>query len=353
MANNENVKTTDKKLTAKDFQSGLDVRWCPGCGDYSVLAQVQRIFPTLGIPKEDYVWVSGIGCSSRFPYYMDTYGFHTIHGRAPAIATGLKVARPELAVWVATGDGDLMSIGGNHFIHACRKNVDLKILLFNNQIYGLTKGQYSPTSEQGKVTKSTPFGSVDYPFNPSSLALGSEATFVARTFDRDPKHMQLMLKRAAAHKGVAFVEIYQNCNIFNNGTFELLTNKETKADNVVVLEDGKPMLFGKEQEKGIKLEGFNPVVINLNDGKHTIDDVWVHEEKDENPIRAFILSHMTDHPELPTPIGVFREISKPTYDEGVENQLNAITEKKGKGTLKDLLYTGNTWEVDENGEVKH
>ncbi len=347
MANNE-INVNEIKLKPKDFASSQDVRWCPGCGDYSVLAQVQRTFPDLGLPKEKFAWVSGIGCSSRFPYYMDTYGFHGIHGRAPAIATGLKVARPDLSVWVATGDGDLMSIGGNHFIHACRKNVDINVLLFNNRIYGLTKGQYSPTSEKGKVTKSTPFGSVDYPFNPLSLALGAEATFVARTFDRDPKHMKAMIRRAADHTGISFIEIFQNCNIFNNGAFDELTNKETKPENVVVLEDGKPMIFGKERDKGIKLDGFKPIVVNLNDPGVSENDLWVHHEKDTDSIRAFILAHMTDREDLPTPIGVFRQIEKEPYDAGVQRQVDAIIEKKGKGDLKKLLFSGNTWEV--NGE---
>lgn len=340
------VDVNEIKLTAKDFASDQDVRWCPGCGDYSILAQVQRSFPDIGVKKENIVWISGIGCSSRFPYYMDTYGFHSIHGRAPAIATGLKVAHPELSVWVATGDGDLMSIGGNHFIHACRKNIDLKILMFNNRIYGLTKGQYSPTSEKGKVTKSTPFGSVDYPFNPPSLALGAEASFVARTIDREPKHMQEIIKRAAEHKGTAFVEVYQNCNIFNDGAYSPLTDKETKLDNVLTLEHGKPMIYGKEKDKGIKLDGFRAVAVDLNDGKHSVDDLLVHDEFDNNPIRSFILAHMTDNPGLPTPIGIFKQIKKPTYDQGVEEQLKLVTEKKGKGNLEKLLFSGNTWEVE-------
>ncbi|MCF8260579.1 MAG: 2-oxoacid:ferredoxin oxidoreductase subunit beta [Melioribacteraceae bacterium] len=331
---------------AKDFASDQDVRWCPGCGDYSILAQVQRSFPDIGKKKEEIVWVSGIGCSSRFPYYMNTYGFHSIHGRAPAIATGLKVAHPELSVWVATGDGDLLSIGGNHFIHAIRRNVDINILLFNNQIYGLTKGQYSPTSEQGKVTRSTPFGSVDYPFNPASLAIGAEATFVARTIDREPKHMQEMIKRANSHKGISFVEIYQNCNIFNDGAFEAYTNKETKADTVLHLEHGKPMVFGKENEKGIRLDGMNPVVADLKSGEYSESDMWVHDEFDKMPYRAFILATMAENPDLPTPIGIFRQIERPTYDEGVQNQVDHIIEKKGRGNLEKLLFSGNTWEVN-------
>ncbi|HPN39063.1 MAG TPA: 2-oxoacid:ferredoxin oxidoreductase subunit beta [Melioribacteraceae bacterium] len=345
MENNIKIETQDIKYTAKDFSSGIDVRWCPGCGDYAVLAQVQRSFPDIGVKKENIVWIAGIGCSSRFPYYMGTYGFHTIHGRATAIATGLKVARPELSVWVATGDGDLMSIGGNHFIHACRKNVDLKVIMFNNRIYGLTKGQYSPTSEKGKITKSSPYGSVDYPFNPMSLALGSEATFVAKTLDRDIKHMQEMIKKAAVHKGMAFIEVYQNCVIFNDGAFEKFTDKETRADNVVVLEHGKPMIFGKNNDKAIKIEGFTPKVIDLNDPNNSINDAWVHDEFDENPIRAFILAHLPDHEGMPTPIGVYRNVRKETYDEAVDRQIDTVTTKKGKGDLKSLLYNANTWEV--------
>ncbi len=338
------IDTTE--LKPKDFQSDQDVRWCPGCGDYSVLSSVQKVFPKLGIKKEDFVWIAGIGCSSRFPYYMDTYGMHGIHGRAPAIATGLKVARPDLSVWVSTGDGDLMSIGGNHFIHACRKNIDLKLILFNNQIYGLTKGQYSPTSEKGKVTKSSPYGSVDYPFNPTSLALGAEATFVARTLDRDVKHLQEMLLRAGEHKGTAFLEVYQNCVIFNDGAYTDYTDKETKAETIIKLEQGEPLLFGKNFDKGIKIDGFNPVVVDLNDGVHSIEDLLVHDEHDESPVRSFIYSHMTDHPELPTPIGVFRQIKRETYDEAVTRQIEAVTDKKGEGDLESLLFSGNTWEVE-------
>lgn len=344
MANNENIEI--KKLTAKDFATDQDVRWCPGCGDYSILAQVQRSFPDIGVPKEKITWISGIGCSSRFPYYMNTYGMHGIHGRAAAIATGLKIARPDLSVWVATGDGDMLSIGGNHFIHTCRKNVDLKILLFNNRIYGLTKGQYSPTSEKGKVTKSTPYGSVDYPFNPVTLALGAEATFVARTIDREPKHMQEMIKRAAEHKGTAFIEIFQNCNIFNDGAFSLLTEKDTKEDHILYLEHDKPMVFGKEKNKGIKIDGFTPKIIDLNDGKHSVDDVLVHDEFDHSAARTFMLAHLSDNPEMPTPIGIFRQILKPTYDEGIVEQISRITEKKGEGNLEKVLFSGNTWEVN-------
>lgn len=344
-----NTEVKVGKLTSKDFSSGQDVRWCPGCGDYSILAQVQRTLPNIdNIVKENVVWVSGIGCSSRFPYYMGTYGFHGIHGRAPAIATGLKIARPDLSVWVATGDGDLLSIGGNHFIHACRKNIDLKMILFNNRIYGLTKGQYSPTSEKGKITKTSPYGSVDYPFNALSLALGSNATFVARSIDREPKHVAEMIDRAAGHKGLAFIEVYQNCNIFNDGAFSVLTDKETKEDHVLHLEHGKPMIFGKDKDKGIMLKGLTPAIIDLNDGSHTIDDVIVHDEKDQGMVRSFILSHLTDDPKLPTPIGVFRQVFKPTYDEAMVEQIDQVTKKKGKGDLEKLLFATNTWEVSEN-----
>ncbi len=300
----------------------------------------------IGIKKENIVWISGIGCSSRFPYYMNTYGFHTIHGRAPAIATGVKVSRPDLSVWVATGDGDLLSIGGNHFIHACRKNVDLKILLFNNRIYGLTKGQYSPTSEQGKKTKTTPYGSIDYPFNPVSLALGAEATFVARSIDRDPKHMQTMLKRAAEHKGTAFIEIFQNCVIFNDGAFDSLTDKKTKEDNVLTLEHGKPMIFGVNRDKGIMMDNGKPVVVEIGEGKHRIEDIVVHNENDESILLATMLAHMTEDPSMPTPVGVFRQIEKPTYDEGVENQIKSVRQSKGEGDLEKVLFNGNTWEVN-------
>lgn len=340
------VQVQDKKYTAKDFSTSQDVRWCPGCGDYSILAQVQRTFPEIiGIKKENIVWISGIGCSSRFPYYMETYGFHSIHGRAPAIATGVKISNPDLSVWIATGDGDLLSIGGNHFIHACRKNIDLKILLFNNRIYGLTKGQYSPTSEKGKITKTTPYGSVDYPFNPISLAIGSEATFIARAIDRDPKHLQSMIKRGADHKGLVFLEIFQNCVIFNDGAFDVLSDKNTKDDHVLVLEHGKPLIFGKNKDKGIKLDGLKPVVVDLNNG-HSVNDLLVHDESDPGYIRSTILAHLTDDPSMPTPVGVFRQISKPTYDEGIEKQITEVKKKKGEGDLEKVLFGGNTWEVN-------
>ena len=333
------------KYSSKDFTSSQDVRWCPGCGDYSILAQVQRTSPDLGFIKENIVWVSGIGCSSRFPYYMDTYGIHGIHGRAPAIATGVKVNNPKLSVWVATGDGDLLSIGGNHFIHACRRNIDINILLFNNKIYGLTKGQYSPTSEKGKKTKSSPYGSIDFPFNPINLAIGAKATFIARTLDRDPKHLQNIIKRASEHSGTSFVEVLQNCNIFNDGAFELYTEKDTKADNVLFLEHGKPMIFGKEFNKGIKLDGLDPVIIDLSDGHNSADDLWVHNEFDENSARGHILSQFTEREGFPLPVGVIRQIKKSTYDHDLHEQIEKIKKVKGNGELKKILFSGNMWEV--------
>jgi 2-oxoglutarate ferredoxin oxidoreductase subunit beta len=345
MADTNSKNGTGSNLTAKDFASSQDVRWCPGCGDYSILAQMQRVSPELNIKLENFVWVSGIGCAARFPYYMNTYGIHGIHGRAPAIATGIKVNKPELSVWVATGDGDLLSIGGNHFIHACRRNIDIKILLFNNRIYGLTKGQYSPTSEKGKMTKSTPFGSIDFPFNPLTLAVGAGATFVARSFDRDPKHLKEMIRRAGEHKGTAFIEIYQNCNIFNDGAFDLLTNKETKADNVLFLEHGKPMIFGKNRDKGIKLDGLSPEVVDISNGKYSINDLWIHNEFEKTNAAANILSQFTELKGFPTPAGVLRQEIKSTYNEDLHEQLNSIKESKGEADLRKLLFSGNMWEV--------
>jgi 2-oxoglutarate/2-oxoacid ferredoxin oxidoreductase subunit beta len=331
------------KYTSKDFQSDQDVRWCPGCGDYSILAQVQRVLPELNIPKHNLVFVSGIGCSSRFPYYVDCYGFHGIHGRAAAIATGIKIARPELMVWVTTGDGDGLSIGGNHLIHICRRNLDIKILLFNNQIYGLTKGQYSPTSEFGKITKSSPNGSVDHPFNPLLVTLGAEASFVARTLDRDPKHLQYVIKRAAEHKGTSFVEVYQNCNVFNDGAFDLFTNKETKDDNVLFVEHGKPMIFGKNKDKGLILDGFTPKVVSMNDGKHSINDIIVHDEKDT--MLSFILARMSNIPELPRPAGVIYAVERPLYEVEVSKQIEQAIKKQGEGNLETLLNHGETWTI--------
>jgi len=341
---NKNISEINKALSAKDFASDQDVRWCPGCGDYSILAQAQRVMPTLNIPREKIVFVAGIGCSSRFPYYMNTYGFHGIHGRATAIAAGLKMSRPDLSVWIATGDGDLLSIGGNHFMHLMRRNVDVNILLFNNKIYGLTKGQYSPTSEHGKITKSTPMGAIDHPVYPVSLALGANGTFVARTIDREPKHMQDIISRGAHHKGTSFMEIYQNCNIFNDGAYDHLTDKETKADNVLVLEHGKPLIFGKENDKGIKLDGFKPVVISLKDGKHSMNDVLVHDEKSRE--LAFILSELTEYKDFPTPIGVFLDIERSTYESEMAEQIETAISKSGKGDLEKLLFSGNTWKIN-------
>lgn len=332
-------------LTAKDFATDQEVRWCPGCGDYSILAQVQRVMPSLGIPKENIVFISGIGCSSRFPYYMNTYGMHSIHGRATAIASGLKASRPELSVWIVTGDGDSLSIGGNHTIHLLRRNFDVNILLFNNQIYGLTKGQYSPTSEEHKITKSTPFGSIDHPFNPAALALGADASFVARTMDRDPKHMQAMLVRAHQHKGSSFLEIYQNCNIFNDGAFEIFTEKSTKAQEVLFLEHGKPLVFGSENNKGLILDGFQPKVVNIGEG-YTIDDLWVHDERDI--YKAQILTRIFDDPNsmghLPRPFGVFYETERPVYEEMMTLQLDDAKAKKAPD-LNGLLRGKDTWTI--------
>lgn len=342
---NGKEKPSEKSLlTAKDFASDQDPRWCPGCGDYSILAQVQRVFPQLNIPKEKIVFVSGIGCSSRFPYYMDTYGFHGIHGRAAAIAEGVKLTNPELSVWVATGDGDLLSIGGNHFIHVMRRNIDMNILLFNNQIYGLTKGQYSPTSLHGQITRSSPIGVIDHPFNPVQLALGANGTFVCKTIDKEPKHMQEMISRAYHHKGTSFIEIYQNCNIFNDGAFDLLTEKDTKQDNVLFLRHNQPLLFGKNNNKGIKLDGFKPIIISLDDGKYSVNDVLVHDEKSRE--LGFILSDLTEYEGYPTPIGIFLDIERSTYEEEMLQQIEASIQKKGKGDLDKLLTSGNTWVIN-------
>lgn len=280
-------------LTAKDFQTDQEVRWCPGCGDYSILAQVQKVLPQIGVPRENIVIVSGIGCSSRFPYYTNTYGMHSIHGRATAIASGLKATRPELSVWIVTGDGDGLSIGGNHTIHLLRRNFDVNILLFNNQIYGLTKGQYSPTSEQQKVTKSSPLGSLDHPFNPLALALGADASFIARSMDRDPKHLQAMLLRAQGHKGSSFLEIYQNCNIFNDGAFEIYTEKSSKPEQAIFLEQGQPLKYGIGGTKGIRLDGYKPQIVTLTDGWNE-DDLWIHDETDF--FKAQILTRFFDNP---------------------------------------------------------
>jgi 2-oxoglutarate/2-oxoacid ferredoxin oxidoreductase subunit beta len=332
-------------LARGDFVSDQEVRWCPGCGDYAILAAVQSVMPEFGIPREKTVFVSGIGCSSRFPYYMNTYGIHSIHGRAPAIATGIATARPDLQVWVITGDGDGLSIGGNHLIHALRRNVNLKILLFNNQIYGLTKGQYSPTSEQGKVTKSTPFGSLEHPFNPVSVALGAEASFVARTIDVERKHLPEMLRRAGAHRGSSFIEIYQNCNIFNDGAFLALTSKEGRSQNRIYLEHNKPVRFGPDGEKGVRMtpEGRCEIVDVGGVGE---DKLLVHDEHRQDPSLAFALSRLAERPTGPTPLGVFRDVERPAYGDGMEEQLRIAADQQGPGDLARLLSSGDTWTVD-------
>ena len=334
---------TPTRTEPADWATDQEVRWCPGCGDYAILAQTQKTMPTFGRKKEDFVFVSGIGCSSRFPYYMNPYGFHSIHGRAPAVATGVKIANPDLSVWVITGDGDGLSIGGNHFMHALRRNMDINILLFNNRIYGLTKGQYSPTSEVGKVTKATPFGSLDIPLNPPSLALGAQATFVARTIDRWQAHLSQMLERSYHHDGGSLIEIYQNCNIFNDGAFSVLTNRETKLNNVIYLNHGEPMKFGfKDKPKGIILDGFKLKVVSLDD--YSENDLLVHDKYDKN--LAMLVCEMTYDESLPTPFGVIYVESKPTYDEMFSKQIDGQVKSKGKGKLKDLIYTKDTWTVN-------
>ena len=335
------------KLTSKDFASNQEVKWCPGCGDYSILKQVQTVFPDFGVPKEDIVFISGIGCGARFTYYMDTYGMHSIHGRAAAIASGVKATNPKLSVWVVSGDGDAFSIGGNHFIHLMRKNFDVNYLVFNNQIYGLTKGQYSPTSEKGKVAKSTPFGSVEEPFNPSELALGAKSSFVARSLDRDPKHMQMVLKRANQHKGTSFVEIYQNCTVFNDGTFVPFSEKETKKEKAIFIEHGKPMIFGNADDKGIKFDGLKPVIVDLNADGISHDDLWIHDEYDKTKahiIASFFDTHYDDI-EFPRPFGVIYSEDRPTYEEGMEHQIEELIARKGKPSLDNILSGDKTWTI--------
>ena len=336
---------TDQKLTAKDFITDQEVRWCPGCGDYSILKQVQTVIPELGLKREEIVFISGIGCSSRFPYYMETYGMHSIHGRATSIASGLKATRPELSVWIVTGDGDALSIGGNHLIHLLRRNFDVNILLFNNEIYGLTKGQYSPTSPKGQVTKSTPIGSIDHPFNPLALCLGADSTFIARSMDRDPLQLREILKRAYQHKGTSLVEIYQNCNVFNDGTFEVFTEKATKKLNTVFIENGKPLVFGENNNKGIKLDGLKPVVVDMKD--FSANDLWIHDEKDRT--KASILTRLFDDPgkedHLPRPFGVFYSEDRITYESALTAQIEDAIRSKGKGDLDALLKGRNNWEI--------
>ena len=331
-------------LTRKDFISDQEVRWCPGCGDYSILAQTQRVMPDLGIPRENIVFISGIGCSSLLPYYMNTYGFHSIHGRAPTIATGLKSARPDLSVWVVTGDGDALSIGGNHILHLMRRNVDLQVILHNNEIYGLTKGQYSPASPLGKVTYSSPMGSIDWPLRPLAVALGAEATFVARSLDVDPHHMVETLEAAAKHRGTSFVEIYQNCNIYNNGAFEDFTAKDVRADRMLFLKHGEPMIFGKNADKGIRINGLKPEVVELGKDGITEKDILVHDVTIEDPTVAFMLSRM-DYPDYPVPVGVLRAVKRPTYDALLEEQLTQAIGGK-EHDINELFRQGDTWEVE-------
>lgn len=333
--------STPVKLTAKDFTSDQEIKWCPGCGDYAILKQVQAVLPEFVTEKEKVVFVSGIGCSSRFPYYMDTYGVHSIHGRASAIATGVKVANPELNVWLISGDGDMLSIGGNHFIHMMRRNPDIKVMMFNNEIYGLTKGQYSPTSQKGLVTKSTPYGSVDEPFNPAELALGAKSTFFARTLDRDPKHMQVIIRRANEHKGTAFVEVYQNCPVFNDGAFHLFTEKETKREESLFLEQGKPLIFGQNEEKGIKLDGLKPLIVNLDNVSK--DELWIHDETDK--AKAFILSRFADYaePHMPHPFGVFYRESRACIEDDIASQIAVNQSSTGKIPLNRILSGDKTW----------
>ena len=338
--------TAPVKLTSKDFTSDQDVKWCPGCGDYSILKQVQTVLPNMGNEREKYVFVSGIGCSSRFPYYMATYGMHSIHGRAPAIASGVKIANPDLNVWMVSGDGDLLSIGGNHFIHMMRRNPNIKVMMFNNEIYGLTKGQYSPTSAKGIVTKSSPYGSLDEPFNPAVLALGAKTSFFARSMDRDPLHMQAVINRANEHHGTAFVEIYQNCPVFNDGVFSIFTEKDTKKEECIFVEHGKPLIFGQTANKGIRLNGFKPEIVELGNGVNP-EDLWIHDETDK--IKAFILAQFADFStadlHFPRPFGVFYREDRPCIDEQIADQISAVQAKKPKTPLNKILSGDRTWTI--------
>lgn len=346
------AKATPTKLTKKDFETSNEVRWCPGCGDYSILATIQKVLPSLGIPREKYVFVSGIGCSSRFPYYMNTYGFHTIHGRAPAVATGVKLANPDLSVWIITGDGDALSIGGNHFIHLLRRNLDVNVILFNNQIYGLTKGQYSPTSELLKVTKSTPMGSPDYPLNPLMLAIGAQSTFVARSLDVDPNHLSSVLTEASKHRGTSFIELYQNCVIFNDGAFAHLEDRKVRADNELLLEHGKPMIFGKNRDKGIKLTKGRPHIVSFTseadeaatERAALAAGVEIHDKFD--PVRALVLARL-HYPEFPVPMGIIYQENRQTFDSVVLGQIEESTQGRKHGTedLQKVLMGSTTWEV--------
>jgi 2-oxoglutarate ferredoxin oxidoreductase subunit beta len=330
-------------LTRKDFVSDQDVRWCPGCGDYSILAQTQKVMPDFGYPREKIVFISGIGCSGRLPYYMNTYGMHSIHGRAPTIATGLKAARPDLMVWVITGDGDALSIGGNHILHSMRRNVDITVVMFNNRIYGLTKGQVSPTSEFGKRTKSTPFGSVDHPISPLTVAIAAEASFVARSVDTHTEHLQQTLDAAGRHRGSTFVEVLQNCNIFNDGAWREFTERDVRDDRMLVLEHGAPMVFGKDRDKGIRLNGLHPEVVTLGDGISEAD-LLVHDAHAEEPYLALMLSRM-QWPEYPVPVGVVRDVRRPTHDELLTDQVETARAKQGEGDLAKTLLAGEVWTV--------
>ncbi len=332
------------KLEIKDFASDQDPRWCPGCGDYAVLSQMKKILPNLGTPKENIVFVSGIGCSSRFPYYVDVFGLHGIHGRAPVIASGIKLANPNLKVFVFTGDGDGLSIGGNHFIHLCRRNIDITVVLFNNRIYGLTKGQYSPTSLKGQITKSSPYGTIENAFNPVQMALASGASFVARSIDRNPKHLAKVLDAASRHKGTSFVEIYQNCVIFNDGTFSKYTDSDKKKDNIIEMNPGEPYIFGANNDKVLNWNGFD---FDIEDYDTTKEDSYLrHDERHGHASMEFMLASMSQNNNLPTPIGIFRHENDATYDDNLINQINEVKMKKGVGNLKDLLFSGNTWTVE-------
>ena len=334
---------TAPKLTKKDFSSDQDVKWCPGCGDYSILAQIQKTMPALGIPPENLVFVSGIGCSSRFPYYMETYGFHSIHGRAMTLASGVRVTNPDLSVWVITGDGDALSIGGNHFLHTLRRNLDINVVLFNNRIYGLTKGQYSPTSEQGKITKSSPDGAIDHPINPVRVAIAAEATFVGRAFDTDTKHLPALIERLSRHKGIGFLEVFQNCNIFNDKAFEDFTDRKVREDRMVYLEPGKPLIFGKERNKGIKLDGLKPTVVTIGENGMSASDILVWDATD--PTLAYLASNL-DLPDFPVPVGIFLENSRPTYEDMLADQISNARERVGgDGDFQALISGTNTWTV--------
>lgn len=337
------TQTAEATLTRKDFVSDQEVRWCPGCGDYAILAQMQKVLPEIGVAREQIVFISGIGCSSRFPYYMNTYGVHSIHGRAPTIATGLKSVNPDLSVWVITGDGDGLSIGGNHLMHCLRRNVDVKIILFNNRIYGLTKGQYSPTSLGGHRTKSSPMGSIDYPLNPISVAIGAEATFVARTQDTNTKHLQEVLRRAASHKGTAFVEIFQNCVVYNPTAWDHTTDADVRDDNILFLEDGQPLVFGKDRDKGIIVDGMLPKVVQLGNGV-TEADLAVHDEDMDNTSYAYMLSRM-QHPDFPQPFGILRSVQRPSYTDMLVEQV-AEARRSKDADLADLLHSSDTWVVE-------